>query len=84
MNQSEPVETVCEPVETVSEPVETVSEPVETVSEPVETVSEPTILSLGTPVIDDIADVFPSPPKLQRSRPRRTWDWNDDTDSDDE
>ena len=70
MNQSEPVETVCEPVETVSEPVETVS--------------EPTILSLGTPVIDDIADVFPSPPKLQRSRPRRTWDWNDDTDSDDE
>ncbi len=77
MNQSEPVETV-------SEPVETVSEPVETVSEPVETVSEPTILSLGTPVIDDIADVFPSPPKLQRSRPRRTWDWNDDTDSDDE
>ena len=67
-----------------SEPVETVSEPVETVSEPVETVSKPTILSLGTPVIDDIADVFPSPPKLQRSRPRRTWDWNDDTDSDDE
>jgi len=86
MNQSEPepVETVCEPVETVSEPVETVSEPVETVSEPVEAVCEPTILSLGTPVIDDIADVFPSPPKLQRSRPRRTWDWNDDTDSDDE
>ena len=74
MNHSEP-----EPVEAViPEPVEVV------IPEPVEVVLETTTLCLGPPVIDDIADVFPSPPQLRRSRPRRTWNWNDDTDSDDE
>ena len=56
----------------------------EAIPTPVQVVLETTTLCLGPPVIDDIADVFPSPPQLRRSRPRRTWNWNDDTDSDDE
>ena len=57
----------------------------EAIPEPVEeAIPETTTLCLGPPMIDDIADVFPSPPQLRRSRPRRTWNWNDDTDSDDE
>jgi len=72
-----PVEVV--PVEVV--PVEVV--PVEVV--PVEVVPVQPTLSLGAPVMDDdTTDVFPSPPQLRRSTPRRTWNWNDDTDSDDE
>jgi len=62
-------------------PVEVV--PVEVV--PVEVVPVQPTLSLGAPVMDDdTTDVFPSPPQLRRSTPRRTWNWNDDTDSDDE
>ena len=75
MNHSEPTpveEAIPTPVE------EAIPTPVE------EAIPEPTILCLGPPMIDDIVDVFPSPPQLRRSRPRRTWNWNDDTDSDDE